>query len=177
MKEEQRFLFRAQTRAVLPRGVVLHGSSVEQHGNAVVFLAPSGGGKSTIAINLAQKDFFLLADDTIIVADGSDEITRCLPCGTLKLTTGIDNIRPANLKAFIFLEKGDRTALVKLTWEYATYRAIRTESIIAVPDLHVKEREQVRLYLKRLFKAFPSFILRYSLRTDPSEFIRELLQS
>ncbi len=106
-KEDQRFLFRAQTRAVLPHGAILHASSVELDGKAVVFLAPSGGGKSTIALNLAQTNFFLLADDTLILADGTDFVTRCLPCGSLKLTTGLTDFTPANLKALVFVEKGE----------------------------------------------------------------------
>ena len=174
-KEDQRFLFRAQTRAVLPHGAILHASSVELDGKAVVFLAPSGGGKSTIALNLAQTNFFLLADDTLILADGTDFVTRCLPCGSLKLTTGLTDFTPANLKALVFVEKGENPVITKISPQYACYRALRIESIIGVRDLDMVEVKQIRLYLKQIFSLFPTYIMRYSLRTDPSIFISKLL--
>lgn len=174
-KEDQRFLFRAQTRAVLPRGAVLHASSVELDGKAVVFLASSGGGKSTIALNLAQKNFFLLADDTLILADGTDNVTRCLPCGSLKLTTGLTDFAPADLKALVFLEKGENPVFTRVSPQYACYRALRIESIIGVRDLKREEVKQLRLYLKQIFTLFPTYILRYSLRVDPSIFINHVL--
>ena len=170
-----RLLFRAQARAILPEGVILHGSCVEQNGNAVVFLAPSGGGKSTIAMNLASKNFFFIADDTVIVTKGTDEHTRCLPCGSLKLSTGIQDIAPAFMKAFVFLEKGNNTEVVKILPRYGEYRARRTISIISMPHLNREEKAQAGRYLQRLFHSFPAFILRYPLETDPSDIVSELL--
>ncbi|MCP4648235.1 MAG: hypothetical protein GY852_10980 [bacterium] len=175
-KANQRFLFRAQTRAVLPNGAILHASSVEQSREAVVFLAPSGGGKSTIALNLAQKNFFLLADDTVIIAEGTDGTTRCLPCGSLKLSTGHTGFAPANLKAFVFLEKGSSALPVRVSPLYSFYRAIRINSVIGASDLTVPEKKQLRGFLRRTFATFPSYILRYPLESDPAELICELLR-
>jgi hypothetical protein len=51
-------------------GVVLHGAAVARPGGAAVFLAPEGGGKTTLARRHAGTG--LLADDTVLVVPGRD---------------------------------------------------------------------------------------------------------
>lgn len=50
--------------------LVLHASAVEVHGHAAVFLAGSGGGKSTLAAYFASHGFPFLTDDGVELEDG-----------------------------------------------------------------------------------------------------------
>jgi hypothetical protein len=47
--------------------LVLHGSAVMLHNSAVVFLGPSGMGKSTTAASLKRKGYSLLADEVVAI--------------------------------------------------------------------------------------------------------------
>src|SRR5205814_10285764 len=49
-------------------GPVLHASAVEANGRAVALLAPSGGGKSTVAALLCRAGARLVTDDTLRTA-------------------------------------------------------------------------------------------------------------
>jgi hypothetical protein len=63
----------------LRRELVLHASAVESAGTAVAFVAPSGGGKSTMAAVLCAAGAWLVSDDLLRV-DLGDEII-CHPGG------------------------------------------------------------------------------------------------
>jgi hypothetical protein len=63
----------------LRRELVLHASAVESAGTAVAFVAPSGGGKSTMAALLCAAGAWLVSDDLLRVDLGDDII--CHPGG------------------------------------------------------------------------------------------------
>jgi len=166
-----RFILRAQLRAVLPGGVVLHASSVAEDDRALVFLALSGGGKSTVMGKLSKKWFGAIADDSVVVARGTDGVIRCLPCGSMKQGTGIENIHGARLNAFYFLEKGSPGILLPVSPEYACYRAMRYSPIMALHHVDRTEQNQAVNFLRELLFSFPSFVLRYHVSEDPADLI------
>ena len=168
-----RFILRAQLRAVLPGGVMLHASSVAENDAALVFLAPSGGGKSTAMGLLSRKHFGAIADDSLVVARGTDGAIRCLPCGSMKQGTGIENISGARLRAFYFLEKGKPLVIRKLHPGYALYRALRISPLMAFDHIEPEERSEVLAFTNWLFLTFPSYVLRYHPSEDPSELLLE----
>lgn len=169
-----RFLLRAETRAVLPHGCVLHASCVAENDRACLFLAPSGGGKSTVMRTLCNKGFHVIADDSVVVVRGTDGVIRCLPCGTMKQTTRRENIPGAPLSALFFLEKGSSNSVFPVDPAYAFYRAIRIRSIMAYGNIDSEEQEQTRLFLEKLFLRFPARVFSYKLADDPAEMIRGL---
>ena len=63
----------------LRRELVLHASAVECAGSAIAFVAPSGGGTSTIAAALCSVGAWLVSDDLLRVEMGDDVI--CHPGG------------------------------------------------------------------------------------------------
>lgn len=66
------------------RGLLaLHASAVEIDGRAVAFMAPSGGGKSTIAMHLHQLGHRVIADDICALHIG----------GTVRLWPGLRNLK------------------------------------------------------------------------------------
>jgi len=161
--------------AVLPKGIVLHASSVADQRGAFVFLAPSGGGKSSIMIRLSSDSFGAIADDSVVIATGSDGVVRCLPCGSMKQNTGTENIGSAPLKGFFFVEKGVSANCSRVTGKYAFYRAMRSSSIMAYEHLSALERQQARLFLSRLFRMFPSKIIRYDLAENGIQVLNRLV--
>lgn len=65
-------LGRVLAMALHGQGILtLHASAVSIHGAGVVFLAPKGFGKSSLAVALLQAGARLISDDTVAVADGS----------------------------------------------------------------------------------------------------------
>ena len=126
-----RFLLRAQTRAVLPHGCVLHASCVAKDDRAFLFLAPSGGGKSTIMMNLCRANYRAIADDSVIIARGTDGVIRCIPCGSMKQNAGTVTISGAPLSAVFFVEKGTPGAVIPIDPLCGFYRAIRIRAIMA----------------------------------------------
>lgn len=63
-----------QQRGILP----LHASAVEIDGRAVAFIAPSGGGKSTMAMHLQHRGHRVICDD-ICAVDIHDGVPRLWP--------------------------------------------------------------------------------------------------
>ncbi len=166
-----RFILRAQLLAVLPNGVVLHASSVAEDDAAFVFLAQSGGGKSTVMSRLTQERFGAIADDSVVIARGTDGVTRCLPCGSMKQSAGTENIDAAPLKAFYFLEKGSPAFRYMLSPRYAFYRVLKNSSIMAYGHISKNEYRQAVAFLETLFKSYPAYILRYGIDEDPANLL------
>lgn len=167
-----RFILRAQLRAVLPDGVVLHASSVGEKNTAYLFLARSGGGKSTVMSKLAMERFGAIADDSTVIALGTDGMVRCLPCGSMKQSMGTEKIDGAVLKAIYFVEKGIPGFRYRISAEYAFYRAMRISSIMAYGNILSGEQKQARIFLKKLFQMFPVYLVRYGLQEDPGLFLQ-----
>jgi len=167
-----RFILRAQTRAVLPQGVVLHASAVAEDNASHLFLAPSGGGKSTLMNKLSRSMFGAIADDSAVVARGTDGVIRCLPCGSMKQGTGVEDIHGAPLYGIYFIEKGTPSLVLRIEPEYAFYRAVSTSPIMAWPHLEQQEQKQTLRFLESLMHLFPVYILRYDISQDPENLIR-----
>ena len=166
-----RFILRAQLRAVLPNGVVLHASSVAEDDSAFVFLARSGGGKSTIMSKLTEKRFGAIADDSLVIARGTDGVVRCLPCGSMKQFSGTENIDAAPLKTFYFLEKGSPAHRYRISPQYAFYRAMMGSTIMAYGHVAKNEQKQTSAFLAELFNSVPAYILRYGINEDPAHLL------
>lgn len=164
-----RSILRAQTRAVIPRGAVLHGSAVAAEERAFLFLATSGGGKSTVRLKLTLEKYGAIGDDSIVISRGTDDVVRCLPCGSMKQNTGIEDIRGAPLEAVFFLEKGSPPELFRVSGRYGFDRLMRTRSIMAYDMIDQEERRAVRSFLRGVLHEFPVFVFRYGSEDDPME--------
>ncbi len=94
--------------------VVLHSSCVIDAGEAIIFCAPSGGGKSTQA-QIWQEKFGseMLNGDKVILAvnDG-----KCIAYGSpIAGTSGIYRDISANVKVVARVEKSEKNAVCKMT--------------------------------------------------------------
>ncbi|MFO8182801.1 MAG: hypothetical protein R6U39_01375, partial [Candidatus Aegiribacteria sp.] len=75
-------ILRVQARAVRGRGAVLHASAVISRERGILFMAPSGGGKSTAARILGEGGYRVLGDDSTVVCRGTDGVWRVIPCAS-----------------------------------------------------------------------------------------------
>ena len=154
-------ILRAQSRAVSGRGAVFHSSAIIYKQKGILFLAPSGGGKSTAAVILGMNGFEVLGDDSTVVSKGTDGVWRVIPCASWKWQSG-KRPDPAPLGALVFLEKGYPEFLEKITPLYASYRILHRNQLMAYLDLPEDERYPLRASVMDICISFPSYILRYS---------------
>ncbi|MEN8208234.1 MAG: hypothetical protein ABFR50_03180 [Candidatus Fermentibacteria bacterium] len=154
-------ILRAQARAVRGRGAVFHASAAAHNAKGILFLAPSGGGKSTAAEILAGSGFDILGDDSTIISRGTDDIWRVIPCASWTWQSGR---RPeaVELESLILLEKGEPGVIARLNPLYAAYRILRERSLMAYRDITPEERPAFRNAVSEICGRFPVCILRYS---------------
>ncbi|NQT32150.1 MAG: hypothetical protein HQ594_00580 [Candidatus Omnitrophica bacterium] len=96
----------------------LHSASIVINGNAYLFIAPSGGGKSTIAELARDKGLQVLEDESCIVKRKGDRFfTGSFPSG----------FPPASMQevaGIFFLNKADRNKAVKFSATEALRKAL-----------------------------------------------------
>lgn len=163
-------ILRIQSRAVSGRGAVFHSSAILHEQKGILFLAPSGGGKSTAAAILERNGFEVLGDDSTVVSKGTDNIWRVIPCASWKLQSG-KCPDPVELGTLLFLEKGNPELLERITPMYASYRILHKNQLMAYLDLPGDERSPLRASVMEICRSFPSYILRYS----KTEVLRSLM--
>ena len=154
-------ILRAQARAVSGRGAVFHASAILYRQQGILFLAPSGGGKSTAAAILGRNGFEVLGDDSTVISKGTDNLWRVIPCASWKWQSG-NRPDPVELGALVFLEKGNPELLESITPAYASYRILHKNQLMAYLDLQVDERPPLRTSIMEICSNYPSYILRYS---------------
>lgn len=154
-------ILRAQTRAVSGRGAVFHASAITYKQKGMLFLAPSGGGKSTAATILGNNGFEVLGDDSTVVSKGTDNIWRVIPCATWSCNKA-KTIEPRKMGYLVFIEKGYPEILDVITPMYASYRILHKNQLMAYLDLPADERPPLRASVIEICQSFPSYVIRYS---------------
>ena len=154
-------ILRVQARAVKGRGAVFHASAVLYNEKGMLFLAPSGGGKSTAAAILGRNGLQILGDDSTIVSRGSDNTWRVIPCASWTWQSG-KRPKSVELESLIILEKGEPGFLSRISPIYASYRILRERSLMAYGDVTPEERPDFRNSVSEICGSFPVYVLRYS---------------
>ncbi|MFO0749854.1 MAG: hypothetical protein U1F43_29915 [Myxococcota bacterium] len=159
----RRELVAAALRATLglaaPRfgALLVHASALATASGALVFLGPSGEGKSTLARRL--RGWSLLADDASL-------ITPELACGTpLRGKEGLPRSgHPHPLRGLVFLEKGaPRLSFQPMSPAAATHALLRRVFWYARSPLHEAQLLDV---VARVCEAVPAWRLASSLEHD-----------
>ena len=104
-------------KALLKRGVLLvHGSAVVADGNAYLFIAPSGTGKSTHTALwkevLGERAFIINDDKQLIRLSGDVPLVYPTPWGMVENSIQASS---APLKAVIWLERGTKNEIEPIT--------------------------------------------------------------
>jgi len=154
-------ILRAQVLAVCGKGVVFHASAVLYRGKGVLFLAPSGGGKSTAAATLGNEGLVILGDDSTIVCKGTDDAWRVIPCATWKMKSKMI-IKPEKVGSIVFLEKGCPGVFSRVSSKYAVHRILRERQLIKYQTVLPGDRKKIRKSVISICSSFPAYILRYS---------------
>ena len=133
--------------------VFLHASAVLMSGKAYLFIAPSGGGKSTIATLIEKKGHRILSDDLCCVKriDGK-YYARIFPSSA---AFG-DAENMYEIGAFFFINKSDRNILSDLSVAEAIRKAMPEATNMYYghldPDNRSKYRSHVFSFLDSMFK-------------------------
>ncbi len=160
-------ILKVETLAVLGRGAVLHASCVAFDGGARVFLARSGGGKSTVSRMLEEAGGTVIGDDVTIVSLGTDGVLRAMPCGSFRPDSPS---RPAAaaISRFYFLEFGNLLRIPLLDCGYAFYRAMRQSQVMVMRHLDPADRIAVAGSMREVLAKAGAGVLRFSLGDDPT---------
>lgn len=110
--------------------LLIHAGACASHGVGVVFVAPSGGGKSTLATWLSGRD--LLSDEAVVLRRrGEDLVVFATPvrstCPRLPIAGS------ARVAAVLFLAKADENRLAPLGAAGAVEAAL--SAVFAPPDV------------------------------------------
>ncbi len=166
-------ILRAQARAVMGRGAVLHASAAEINGKGVIFTALSGGGKTTAVMLLQEEGYRIIGQDSTIVCRGTDDVWRIFPCASWTWESG-DERTSLSLGGIVFLEKGEPGTVTMISPYYATYRIFRDTLIMAYGDLERIERPIIRQSVRKMCRNIPCHLLRYSRSESLSDLVESL---
>jgi hypothetical protein len=162
-----------EARALLGRGVLMHASAVAFGDRCWLFLARSGGGKTTIAFLLEKAGGTAVGSDTAIVCRGTDSVIRAMSCGSF--APAREGRPPATrLEKLVFLEKGPLAGPIPLDPSYAGFRIRRQGQLMILDSLTPPEREATSLCMKEILAECGCVILRFDLG-DPPEAVRRAL--
>jgi len=146
-------------------GLLLHASGLVVAGKAYVFLAPSGGGKSTVIEN--SKKGTILHDDKIAARKTSKGwYAGGVPLLTNNGTTGTPLFAP--LAGLFLIKKSKRTALKRVV---ASKLVPKLAMQIYEPTVRLEIRRAVMGILLELMTELPVYSLYYKKGDDVSEFI------
>ncbi|MBN1434601.1 hypothetical protein JW921_07565 [Candidatus Fermentibacterales bacterium] len=166
---------RAQMAALRGRGLLVHASSALVAGRALLFLAPSGGGKSTLAGRLHVMGHQAMGDDeTALIIREDGRIDALATMGFQVLFGRPLEVKCAPLAAVCFLEKGRPIALVEVGKTYALYRLFRS---LWTPGTASPESVRDLTNAGRIVERTRCVIFRWPLEEDPSAPLEELARS
>ena len=163
----------AMTQALAPDGALLHAAGAVLDGRGLLFVAPSGGGKTTVS-NLIAGEATLLSDETMCVRPDPARPGRYVIYGTC-FWSGPAHPGKAGafpLEAIFFLRKGP------LRIEPLARPAALAELLaqLHLPLGPTAVGDSLAFAAKSLAKT-PAYSLRFALRESPVPALRTLLQA
>lgn len=166
-------LLLVEARALLGRGVLLHASAVAFADGCRLFLAPSGGGKTTISLMLEEAGGLAIGSDTTLVCRGTDSVLRAMSCASFA-PARIGRPPATRLSKLVILEKGPLLRPIELDPGYAAWRLFRQGQIMILDSLDPPERELASACLHEIICECGCEMLRFD-AADPPGAVRDAL--
>lgn len=158
-----------QAGVLLGRGSLLHASSAAHAGRGVLFLAPSGGGKSTVVGALSHLGWTPISDDKSVVCQNSAGNNVIYPARVDRLWGDGDALPSAALDAAVFVDLGGSFEAGPCGNRYFFYRLFRDYSLWAdLEDLlhpHA-DRPEAREDLREIMWRVPKLRISYDARSQ-----------
>lgn len=166
-------LLRIETKALLGRGVLLHASAVAFEDRCWLFLAQSGGGKTTISLMLEKAGGLAIGSDTTMICRGTDSVVRAMSCASFAPAR---NGRPpaTRLEKLVILERGRLMRPVQLDPGYAVWRLHRQGQIMIMDSLDPRDRAVTTACLREIVQECGCEMLRFG-ADDLPEDVRDVL--
>ena len=148
-------------------GVVAHGAGINFQGNGYLFLAPSGGGKTTLS--MCSPPGSVLADDGIIIRESDDGYqlypTPFRQSMVRKVVQRKWHRSAVKLQAAFMLEKSSLTC-IKSAARFQTIGRLITAMTHFFMWMHPRQATQVFDFWRRLSIAVPMADLEWQLRSE-----------
>ena len=155
-------LFGAVSIAVSAKGcaVALHAAAAARRGATHIFMAPSGGGKSTIAWLCHTDGMPVIGDEYVLVLERAGRFHARL-ASPRDLNGNVCNLPLSEsvIKHVFFLRKAVTPGVERITPFSALTASLRSNSVIGLLDFAPSDRLIVLDRLIRFFRAVPAYIL------------------
>jgi len=158
-----------QASVLLGRGSLLHASSAAHEGRGALFLAPSGGGKSTAVGALSHLGWSPVSDDKTVVCRNSAGKNVIYPARVDRLWGDGDALPSAALDAAVFVDMGSSFEAWACDDGYFFYRLFRDYTLWADLEemLHPHEdRPEAREDLRAILRPVPKLRIVYDARSQ-----------
>lgn len=154
---------RLLSEAVVSHGLLLHGSAVARKNRSYVFLAGSGGGKSTLSSICERAGLRVLADDGALVLEKEPGFhVRPMPRQARVPPADVPIGDASLLEGVFFLAKAGYCSNVEpVTPLGALKRCLREHSVLGFVNMTPTERHEVLGRLFRLFRTVPAYVLHF----------------
>lgn len=162
-----------EARALMGRGVLLHASAVAFGDRSWLFLAKSGGGKTTVALLMEKAGGTALGSDTTMLCRGTDSVLRTMPCASFA-PARLGRPPATRVEKLVFLEKGPLAGPIPVDPSYAAFRIERQGQLMIQESLTELERAVTRKCLREMIEECGCAILRFGIGDGPAA-LREAL--
>ena len=104
------FMFLLSYYLIRHKGLLVHGTALQRDGKTMLFLGPSGTGKTTIA-NICRPDFCFSDDGVVIKKEGDNFYAYCSPFRQIKYNKDCSGDYRGKIQKIFLLEKGDSNSI------------------------------------------------------------------
>ncbi len=142
--------------------LVLHAAGVSRGGRSYLFLAPSGGGKSTLCAICDSEGVPVFGDDQTLVLEKQGAFyLRPMPRQTCAPVAWVDMGEHCLIRRAFFLSKAREPGVSPVAPLTAVRRCLSQDQVTALMFMPPEERRGVLERVLRLFRTVPAYVLRF----------------
>jgi len=143
--------------------LLLHGAAGVRAGRAYLFLAKSGGGKSTLASLCDESGIPVLGDEMAMVLEKrSAFFLRPLPRQSLAVPASLPTGEATRIRGIFFLAKDASPRVEPVPPLSSIARCLREDLLFEFRKLTPQQRQKVLSRCGRLFRRVPTYVLHFA---------------